>query len=134
MTRKPETIGFWTGRLPHWEVEDGRYFVTIHLAGAIPAAGRDRLRATAAQLCKSEQRNTPDWLRLQRMILAEMERWLDRAERTAHLAQPTVAEMLIEAIEHRQRAGDWDVFEYVIMLVKNVGQELHRSLDWLRGP
>jgi hypothetical protein len=36
MIRKPETIDFWVGRLPHWEVVDGRYFVTIHLAGAIP--------------------------------------------------------------------------------------------------
>ncbi len=115
MNRKPATIGFWTGRLPHWEVEDGRYFVTIHLAGAIPAAGRDRLRATAAQLCKSGQRDAPDWLRLQRMIFAEMERWLDCAERTAYLAQPAVAEMLVEAIDHRQRAGDWNVFEYVVM-------------------
>ena len=115
MIRKPETIAFWAGRLPHWEVEGGRYFITIHLTGAIPAAGRDRLRATAEQLCRSTQRDAPDWLRLQRMIFAEMERWLDRAEKTAHLAQPAVAEMLIEAIEHRQANGDWDVFEYVVM-------------------
>jgi hypothetical protein len=44
MTRKPRTISFWHGRLPHWEVEDGRYFITLHLAGAIPHAGRLRLQ------------------------------------------------------------------------------------------
>ena len=44
MPRNPETISFWCGRLPHWEVEDGRYFVTLHLAGAIPAQGWDRIR------------------------------------------------------------------------------------------
>src|SRR5437588_608980 len=32
MLRNPETISFWHGRLPHWEVVGGRYFVTIHLA------------------------------------------------------------------------------------------------------
>ncbi len=43
MTRNPETIDFWVGRLPHWEVVDGRYFVTIHLSGAIPEAGHHRI-------------------------------------------------------------------------------------------
>src|SRR5260370_1148966 len=35
MARNPDTIGFWHGQLPRWEVADGRYFVTLHLAGAI---------------------------------------------------------------------------------------------------
>ena len=41
MSRKPETIAFWRGRLPHWEVAEGRYFVTIHLAGAMDASGSE---------------------------------------------------------------------------------------------
>ena len=49
MTRRPKTTGFWVGRLPHWEVEDGRYFITVHLAGAIPAEGCRRLRILAEQ-------------------------------------------------------------------------------------
>ena len=49
------------------------------------------------------------------MIFSEMERWLDRAERIVHLQNPKVADMVIEAIEHRQKCGDWNVFEYVIM-------------------
>jgi len=43
MIRKPKTIAFWNGRLPHWEVEDGRYFVTIHLFCEI---GRKGLKGT----------------------------------------------------------------------------------------
>ena len=42
MIRRPEAVAFWYGRLPHWEVVGGRYFVTIHLAGAIPPAGQER--------------------------------------------------------------------------------------------
>ena len=38
MIRKPETISFWRKQLPHWEVVDGLYFVTIHVCGAIGAA------------------------------------------------------------------------------------------------
>ena len=115
MTRKPKTTAFWMGRLPHWEVEDGRYFVTVHLAGAIPPQGRDRLRTISEQLKKVEQRNSPECLRLQRMIFGEMERWLDRAERITHLQRPEVAEMVVQAIEHREQRGDWHVFEYVVM-------------------
>ena len=33
MARKPTTVAFWCGKLPHWGIEEGRYFVTIHLAG-----------------------------------------------------------------------------------------------------
>ncbi len=63
MTRKPQTTAFWLGRLPHWEVEDGKYFITIHLAGAIPTAGSNRLRGLAQQLRDTDDRHSPDWLR-----------------------------------------------------------------------
>ena len=44
-----------------------------------------------------------------------MEAWLDRAERDVHLRHPEVAEMVVEAIEHRECRGDWRLFEYVVM-------------------
>ncbi len=115
MTRKPKTTAFWVGRLPHWEVEDGRYFITIHLAGAIPAAGRQRLMQLAEQVRNVEQKDTPQWLSLQRAIFREMESWLDRAEWDAKLRDPAVARMVVEAIEHREKRGDWRVFAYVVM-------------------
>src|SRR5262249_13528856 len=52
MIRKPETVAFWRGRLPHWKVVDGRYFVTIHVAGAIPKQGQERIHALAAEADK----------------------------------------------------------------------------------
>jgi putative transposase len=115
MNRKPKTLGFWTGRLPHWEVEDGRYFVTIHLAGAIPAKGRERLRLISEKLKHVTDRRSPDWLRIQRMIFAEMERWLDLAEWNPYLQRPDIAAMVIDAIEHRSCRGEWKVFQYVVM-------------------
>jgi REP element-mobilizing transposase RayT len=115
MNRKPKTIAFWEGRLPHWEVEDGRYFVTIHLAGSIPAAGRSRLRKIAAELRQAPKDGQRERLRLQRKIFREMERWLDRCRWNPHLRQPEVAQMVVAAIEHRAERGDWRVFEYVVM-------------------
>jgi len=114
MTRKPKTIAFWWGRLPHWEVEDGRYFVTLHLAGAIPPQGRERLRQIADQLRQSSN-DKPKQLRLQRRIFAEMELWLDRSQRNPHLARNDVAEMVTSAIDHRHKRGDWQILEYVVM-------------------
>ena len=37
------------------------------------------------------------------------------AERNPKLRHPQVAAMVAEAIEHRQRRADWDVFEHVLM-------------------
>jgi putative transposase len=44
-----------------------------------------------------------------------MERWLDQAITNPLLTQPDVANVLADAIGHRQQAGDWNVFEFVIM-------------------
>jgi REP element-mobilizing transposase RayT len=116
MLRKPATIAFWTGRLPHWEVEDGRYFVTIRLAGAIPQEGQDRIRQLAGQFARLDRIESPEsWLRLQRRIFRVMEDWLHRTETVAHLRQPEIAAMVMEAIEHRQQRGDWTMWEYVVM-------------------
>jgi putative transposase len=115
MKRKPETLNFWIGRLPHWEVVDGRYFVTIHLAGAIPAEGQRRIRDTAGELEQLAPQNKDGRLRIQRKIFREMERWLDHADYSAHLHNRHVAEQVIEAIRFRVQQHVWQVFEWVLM-------------------
>jgi type I restriction enzyme R subunit/putative DNA methylase len=100
--------------LPHWEVEDGRYFVTIHLAGAIPKQGQDRIRALATELDSTSNSGVQAELRIQRRIYAEMESWLDRTEYASHLTHQQVAEMVIEAIIHRHGRA-WNMIDYVVM-------------------
>lgn len=76
MTRKPETIGFWQGRLPHWEVQEGRYFVTIHLHGAIPAGGMARIERMAEDVNRQCHQNSADSsLSLMRTVFRDMEQW-----------------------------------------------------------
>jgi REP element-mobilizing transposase RayT len=115
MTRKPKTVAFWMGRLPHWEVEDGRYFITIHVGGAIPQEGQLRIMKLAEQARAIEDKDSPAWWSLERTIFREMEEWLHRAEWNPKLEHPDVAAMIVEAIEHRRKRADWRVFEYVIM-------------------
>lgn len=114
MKRTPATTAFWRGRLPHWEVEEGRYFVTMHLAGAIPPQGHQRIHELAAQFAQRSASDGEDWLILQRNIFAEMEQWLDRAPRASLLGRKDLATMVAEAIVHRQNC-DWKMFEFVVM-------------------
>lgn len=109
---KPRTLEFWRSRLPHWEVADGSYFVTIHLAGAIPKAAARRIheirqkRSNFPMNCCSV---------LQSTIFHEMERWLDRASQADYLVDPQIAKLTMEAIEHRTAIGVWSAIEYVVM-------------------
>jgi len=114
MKRRPQTIDFWYDRLPHWEVEEGRYFVTLHLAGAIPAVGRNRILLLSRQQEKLP-RSGEAWLQHQRHKFREMEAWLDRAEHNLHFSQREIAAVAIDAIRHRETRGDWRVFEFVVM-------------------
>ena len=114
MLRKPDTISFWRGRLPHWEVVDGRYFVTIHLAGAIPIQGHNRIHSIALELDKLQTSDQARGLQIQRRIFAEMESWLDRATPVDLLGNEEIAHMIVEAIEFRAQR-EWQMFEYVVM-------------------
>jgi type I restriction enzyme R subunit len=114
MIRKPETIAFWEGRLPHWEVEGGRYFVTLHLAGAIPKQGWDRTHELAEEARMLEQFGQSRWLKVQRLVFQEMEAWLDRAEENTLLRQPEVARLVMEAVVFRQDQV-WNMLEFVLM-------------------
>jgi putative transposase len=73
------------------------------------------MRDLSRQLAAFDDRRAPDWLRLQRMIFQEMERWLDHATFNTHLQQTAIANMIVEAIESRQRRGDWQMLAYVVM-------------------
>lgn len=117
MTRHPKTLAFWVGRLPHWEVEEGRYFITLHVAGAIPAAGRERICRLSEEMGQASvaTRGSVGWIEKQRLVFREMERWLDRASHNPILREPVVAAIVAEAIEHRHRTHEWNVFEYVVM-------------------
>ena len=129
MIRRPVTIGFWHGRLPHWEVEDGRYFVTIHLHGAIPQQGEDRIAQQAEELKnRSVSAATDTGLPLMRTIFREMEEWLDQSQFNALLSTPEVASMVVEAIRHRMRIGRWHVYEFVVM-----PSHVHLFLSVLNG-
>ncbi len=118
---RPKTIEFWRGRMPHWEVENRIYFITIHLVGAIPASAAKRTRTNIESHSQCENL-------MQRKIFHEMERWLDHSPVCRYLADSEVASMVVEAIEHRCANGIWNAFEYVVM-----PSHIHALLEFLAG-
>ena len=109
---KPRTISFYRGRLPHWEVEDGVYFVTLRLYGALPAKCVKALQELALEIEKSEG---PAKEKLQRTTFAILEHYLHNSVDKRHLTESPVAAMIGDSIAHMQTSGLWETFEYVIM-------------------
>ena len=116
MIRKPKVIHFWRGRLPHMQVEDGRYFVTLHLAGAIPNVSQHRIHQEALALKTAATKwNRKLTLAIARMVFRELEKWLDRCAHVNYLSQPPIADIVIESLQHRQHNNLWNIFDSVIM-------------------
>lgn len=108
MKRDPQTITFHEGSvLPHWEVSEGRYFVTIRQAGSLPDSVVERLRERARRQNVSVETT--------RSIFADIEEVLDGDDGGGDLTRPDIAEILAEAISHRVTRDVWDMMEYVIM-------------------
>lgn len=105
--------------MPHWQVENGRYFVTIHLHGAVPEVAHQRIRELSAEFRRSDvdckDNSDHQYLELSRRIFLEMERWLDRSPAVAHFRHAPLAEMIVESIEHRQHRRIWEMLSFVVM-------------------
>lgn len=109
---RPRTTSFYRGRLPHWEVESGVYFVTMRVHGTLPKSAEEELR-----LLSLEVRNAAggERLMLQRKVLARLETWLNASTERLHLSEPSVAQMIMESIANMHARGIWDPIEYVVM-------------------
>ena len=70
------TIRFTTRHLPHWEVEQGRYFVTVRCADSLPKDAVLRLKEMADSL-RSIKPHSPQFAALQRDSFRTAEKYLD---------------------------------------------------------
>jgi type I restriction enzyme R subunit len=98
--------------LPHWEIVDGRYFVTLHVHGALPTVAVAEIESLAARL-----RGVPssEFLRLSRRIFGCMEEWLHRTAGWAPLREPRVAKVVSDSIRTCHARGLWKESEWVVM-------------------
>jgi putative transposase len=113
MLNRPKTILFWREKLPHWEVIDGRYFVTLRLHGSLPAHIVEELQAMTTGL--SEHSSGGDYSLVTRKIFACMEDWLHQPTNINWLQKPEIAQMVADSVSFFHEHGFWSIIEYVIM-------------------
>ena len=107
---KCRTLHFYRNHLPHWEVENGTYFVTLRLHGTLPRPIEQQLRALRREYASDQQAPI-----LQQNIMKHMEHWLDNLSDRRYLAEPAVATTVVDSIGYFQHQNIWDVLEYVVM-------------------
>ena len=127
------------GRLPHWEVDSGLYFVTFRLADSLPAqvletfrSERQNILATAAQL--GRELSADERKRIARLFSTKIERHLDACAGSCVLARPNIAVLVADAIRHfdgsRYRLLAWCVMPNHVHIVVRLfpGQELAAAI------
>jgi REP element-mobilizing transposase RayT len=105
-------------RLPHWDVDDGTYFVTACLHGSIPAQGLVELYRYREELeaqSKPPELSAEEWeWRRHKLVFARFDELIDLKPVVKHLENPTAADIVRDAIYHF--AGDrYDLIAFVVM-------------------
>jgi type I restriction enzyme R subunit len=105
-------------RLPHWDVAGAPYFLTTCLEGSIPAQGvldisryRTSLKRRPCPPGKSEH----EWaVERGKLVFARTDRWLDMEPAVRHLADPTLAQIVVNGLYFF--AGQrYDLLAFVVM-------------------
>jgi REP element-mobilizing transposase RayT len=98
------TTRFSRGRLPRWEVEGARYFVTVRCHGSLPAEVMARLREVHHDLQNRAPAST-EYGRLQRQYFLTLEIYLDRGTGSTPLRQREAAALLVNELEGLAEKG-----------------------------
>jgi REP element-mobilizing transposase RayT len=93
------------GRLPHWEIEGGTYFVTFRLADSLPASVLNAIkfeRQDVVRTAETQGRNltAAEQKRLAELYSKRVEEALDAGSGACHLANPKVADMVASTLQH----------------------------------
>lgn len=95
-------VKIYTRNLPHWRQAGATYFVTFHLADALPAAKRNELVSMRREW---ESRNPPPrtetmWIEYAKSMFRKVEEWMDSGYGECWFLQPQYANELQRAILH----------------------------------
>lgn len=111
-------------RLPHWDVPHAAYFVTTCLAGSIPAEGLLDLIEYRAELkqrrpCPAPEPSSAEAERERQRTLwtlnfARADSWLDNRPAVRHLADPTLAQIVVDSMYWGANMR-YELFAFVVM-------------------
>ncbi len=136
-----ETKKFWRSRLPHWEIEQGIYFVTIRSTNSLPSHARARLEELKVSV-ESQDAHSESFKLFQREVFATCEKYLDSGYGFCPFENGDAARRFIEVLESWSEESNWLVPNYCVMpnhvhLIaspKGVqSMNLHKFLSRLKG-
>jgi REP element-mobilizing transposase RayT len=99
------TTRFTRGKLPHWEVADGRYFITVRCADSLPHTIVDRLREIHESLRQIEPQSD-QFVALQRRYFQTMGKHLDAGVGACRLRDPRAAQIVMAELDG---LIEWDI-------------------------
>lgn len=93
------------GRLPHWEKEEGVYFVTFRLADSLPQGVLEQIEAERDQALKAlekldRQLSVAEKSKIDWIFSDKVDQYLDQGLGECHLRNPEIAEMVADALRH----------------------------------
>jgi len=98
---------------PHWSQAGRMYFVTFRLADSIPAERAAELRRDREAWCNAhpEPRARADWEQYHTLFSVRIEQWLDQCAGTCLLADPSCAQIVVDALgtfdRQRYHLDEW---------------------------
>lgn len=102
--------------LPHWFMPGAAHFVTYRLAGTLPLAVIDELKAKKEQLLKQKPKDgVADHRRhVHKVLFAEYEKYLDNLSDIDWLRDPKIASMLRQNLYHHD-GNKYHLHAYCVM-------------------
>jgi REP element-mobilizing transposase RayT len=93
------------GILPHWETNQAIYFVTFRLADSLPASVLrqfevERQDIIATALTQKREFSVSEQGQLEKLFSEKIEAKLDAGAGSCYLANPAVADVVAEALQH----------------------------------
>jgi hypothetical protein len=105
-------------KLPHWDVSGAPYILSCCLEGSIPAQGLldiARYRADLERRARPPGKTESDWaVERWKLAFAHAEHWLDETPAVRYLADPRLAQVVVDAFYFF--AGErYDLLAFVVM-------------------
>lgn len=109
-------VTIYIRNLPHWRQSGASYFVTFHLADALPAPKRQEFAAIRREweLRNPMPRSEQYWTAYAKAMFAQAEKWMDAGYGSCLFRQPLYAAEMRRAILHFHKQR-YEIGAYVIM-------------------
>jgi REP element-mobilizing transposase RayT len=89
------------GRLPHWEIEGGTYFVTFRLADSLPEFVVHEIENEKHRLLSSSKKlNQGEQKKIERACFAKLEKYLDAGIGNCWLKRTNIAQIVADNLLH----------------------------------